>query len=287
MPSDERRPQSRRSSANKREVQQPYPRTDQMRRNPRTGERPSYYGDSTSYNTDEDEDIFGEDSDIAFAYDPPRKHSSSIRMSPVTGQQASPRKATQGARTTGNAGRRNGSVIKPYPGPMQARSNRTVDADSYEIPSQHPPRRKYHFLLPLGVSMLALIALWVIASLALAWGTQRYNDIRYGTPRTAQYDEVVGHNDSPAHPSHFIAMNLNRHVVIVEFVGGDPAKSFSYTGPYLFGPGGDLTPVTLEFRDVNRDHLPDMIIHMQDQTTIFINTGTKFRLATDSDHINP
>ena len=55
-------------------------------------------------------------------------------------------------------------------------------------------------------------------------------------------DAVVGHNDSPANPSHFIALNLNRHIVIIELPGADPSKAKIYTGPILLGDGQDLTP---------------------------------------------
>src|SRR2546422_5083199 len=38
-----------------------------------------------------------------------------------------------------------------------------------------------------------------------------------------------------ANPSHFIFLNLNRHVVIVELPGGDSPHSRIYNGPTLFG----------------------------------------------------
>jgi hypothetical protein len=72
-------------------------------------------------------------------------------------------------------------------------------------------------------------------------------------------------------------MNLNRHVIIIEMPGGDASHARVYLGPVLFGDGQDLTPVTGEIRDVNGDGKPDLIVFIQDQRIVFINTGTAFR----------
>jgi hypothetical protein len=49
-------------------------------------------------------------------------------------------------------------------------------------------------------------------------------------------------------------------------------------------------PVTVSFKDVNGDQKPDMIIDVhlsgQDQLSIFINDGDKFRVAKNSDPQN-
>ncbi len=151
---------------------------------------------------------------------------------------------------------------------------------------------KTHWLLPLGVGMMAMLVLWVTGAWLVAWGGQRYNDLHYGIPRTYQTDAVVGHGgDSPAHPSHFIALNLNRQAIVIELMAGDPGKSVSYVAPvYIAGDGGDLAPVTVEFRDVTGDNRLDMIIHIhlpsQDQLSVFVNTGTKFRPSNGNDKIS-
>ncbi len=147
-----------------------------------------------------------------------------------------------------------------------------------------------HWLLPLGVGMVAMLVLWVFGSLLVVWGQQSYDDFTYGRPRTYQTDAAVGHNDSPTHKSHFIAINYNRQAIVTECMGGDPAKSVDYVVPYyIVGDNSDLTPVTVEFRDVTGDNKPDMIIHIhlhtQDQTFVFVNTGTKFRSPLPTDKI--
>jgi hypothetical protein len=140
--------------------------------------------------------------------------------------------------------------------------------------------------------MMAMLVLWVTASWLLAWSMQRYDDIRYGMPRTYQTDAVVGHGgDSAACPSHFIALNLNHKAVVIELMAGDPAKSFTYVVPfYIVAQGAELTPITVEFRDVTGNHRKDMVIHVhlhsQDQTFVFVNDGTKFRPPNPNDTIH-
>ena len=126
------------------------------------------------------------------------------------------------------------------------------------------------------VGMLLMAALFLMMNTLGSWWQVHQDDVTYGRPRTYQVDAVVGHNDSVTNPSHFIFLNLNRHIVIIELPGGDTAHSRIYNGPTLFGNGQDLTPVTAVFKDVNGDGKIDMIVHIQDQVLVFINDGTQF-----------
>ena len=157
-------------------------------------------------------------------------------------------------------------------------------------PGVNRTRRGPHWLLPLGIGMIAMLVLFVVGSLVVTWGGQIHDNLVYGTPRTYQTNAVVGHGDSAAHPSHFIAINYNRQAVVIEWMGGNAAKSVDYVVPYyIVGDNSNLVPVTVEFHDVNGDGKPDMVIHIhlknQDQTFVFINDGTKFRAPTASDKI--
>jgi|SRR5581483_4431925 len=154
------------------------------------------------------------------------------------------------------------------------------------IATRAPTKLRRRPLLALGVGMILMLALVVCLSMFSTWWQQHQNDVTYGRPRTYQVDAVVGHQDSASRPSHFIFMNFNRHVLIIEFPGGDTAHALIYTGPALLGDGGDLIPVTGEFRDVNGDGHLDMIVHIQDQTIVFINDGAKFRPLQPGEHIN-
>ncbi len=162
-----------------------------------------------------------------------------------------------------------------------------VDTDDIEEDEQvtqrpRPPKRghtriRFHPLVYLGAGMIVMGFLWIGLTYLFAWGQTTLNDWHYSRPRTFQTDAVVGHGDSASNPSHFIAVNLNRHVLVIEVPGGDPSKAKIYPITTLFGDGQDLTPVTLTFKDVNGDGKLDMEIHIQDQTLVMINENGGFR----------
>jgi len=135
---------------------------------------------------------------------------------------------------------------------------------------------KRFYLIAVIVGMLLMATLFLTMSTLSSWWQVHQDDVTYGRPRTYQVDAVVGHNDSVTNPSHFIFLNLNRHVVIIELPGGDTTHSRIYNGPTLFGNGQDLTPVTAVFKDVNGDGKIDMVVQIQDQRLVFINDGTQF-----------
>jgi hypothetical protein len=140
-----------------------------------------------------------------------------------------------------------------------------------------PPARKLHWSFILGIGMILMLALWVLGSYALNWWQNHQLDSIYGMPRTYQTNQVVGHGDSTNHPTHFIAINLNAHITIVEIPGGNNQHARIYSGPTLYSDNGDLTPVTLEFYDVNGDGKVDMIVHVGDQKIVYLNDGTQFK----------
>jgi hypothetical protein len=138
-------------------------------------------------------------------------------------------------------------------------------------------QRRFHPLFFLGLSLFAILLLSLGVTQALAWGTNVLNGWRYGYPRTFQIDAVVGHQDSPTMPSHFLAINLHGLVEIIEWPGGDAAHARIFLGPQLFGPQSDLEPVVLRFADLNGDHLHDMIIEVAGSRIVFINARGTFR----------
>jgi len=139
------------------------------------------------------------------------------------------------------------------------------------------PRSRTHWLLWVGIAMFVMLAGWVLLTMLNTWWANQQNTWSYGYPRTAQYDEVVGHGTASNASSHFIAENLHGEIIVIEIPGDDPSKSKIYIGPRLFGDSADLTPVTLTFKDVNGDGKPDMLMHVQDQTIVFLNDGTQFK----------
>ncbi len=150
----------------------------------------------------------------------------------------------------------------------------------------HTRRRgipRLHSLVFLGIGMIAMLALWTLITGVANWWSVKWNDIQYGRPRTFQVDAVVGHNDSSSSPSHFIALNLNGRIEVIEFPGGDASKARIFIGPQLYGNGDDLIPVTLSFVDVQGNHQPDMIIHFQEAQIVYINAQGGFRPATSGE----
>jgi len=76
---------------------------------------------------------------------------------------------------------------------------------------------------------------------------------------------VVGHDDSPAHPTLFLVLGANNYILVNEYPGGNMAKQRPVFGSQLFGSGTPGTlGVTLTFDDENGDHLPDLEIHFGD-----------------------
>ena len=153
------------------------------------------------------------------------------------------------------------------------------DRYTEEVETIPKAKRHIHPLLYLGVGMLAMAALFVLLSSAATWIQTTKDDLTYGRPRTFNIDAVVGHNDSAANLTHFIAINLNRHVEVIEQPGRDASKMKVYQITTLFGDGEDLTPVTLSFRDLTGNGKLDMLIHIQDQTLVMINENGTFRPA--------
>jgi hypothetical protein len=159
-------------------------------------------------------------------------------------------------------------IIHAQPPPIRRRS---LEPEYIEV-----SKRQIHWLVWVGIAMFVMVAGWIAINALGAFWQVKQDDWHFGMPRTYQVNAVVGHNDSASNPSHFIAINLNRHVEVIEIPGGDASHAVIYTDPTLLGDGQDLTPVTLSFSDVNGDGKTDMLVHILDQTLIFLNNGTKF-----------
>lgn len=163
---------------------------------------------------------------------------------------------------------RRSSLKRPHTSGMASNAVKPPKTDEL------PGRRRFS-LLAIGVGMVVMVLIVICLSAWNSWWHTYQNDQQFGRPRTFQMDAVVGHEDSPSNPTHFIFINLHRHVEIIEIPGGNIAHTHIYSGPILFGDGQDLTPVTGEIRDINGRR--DLVVHIQDQQIVFINDGTTFR----------
>jgi hypothetical protein len=145
------------------------------------------------------------------------------------------------------------------------------------IHHQPPPKRRVHWLLILGIGMALMLGLWAGLIWTANWWTEHQLDATYGFPRTYQTDAVIYAGDTADHPSHYIFLNLNGAVEIIELPHGDSAHARIYKGPTIFSDQAALTPVTGEFKNVGGKI--EMLIHIQNQVIIYVNDGTQFKPA--------
>ncbi len=226
--------------------------------------------------------------------DPPRQSTSSLRLQPPGSAPSQRTGSTPAYGTSGTTPIPRRQTAPAATRELPPRSTRVMPPPPQPAPQAQDlfqRLRHMHWLFFVGLGMIGAILLWTVGSAVLAWGVQRYNDVRYGTPRTYHVDQAVGHGgDSLKQPSHFIAMNLHHKAIVIELRGGDPAKSITYVAPVLIVGDNDEAPVTLDFRDVTGDKKLDMIITIhipgQDQVSVFINDNDKFRPATNNDNIH-
>jgi len=127
--------------------------------------------------------------------------------------------------------------------------------------------------------MLLMLFIVLSGSLLLGWIQTAFDDLHYGRPRTFQMDAFVGHETGSV-PSHFIALNLQGQIEIIELPSGDATQARIYVGPRIYGPGADLVPVTLRFVDATHSHHPDLLILFQNTQVVYRNVKGVFRPAS-------
>lgn len=146
--------------------------------------------------------------------------------------------------------------------------------------SQTLSAEKIRLLAYGATALLALTALYMVFSLMVGQGRVMLDNVRYGTPRTFHLSADVGHGEAPGMMSHFIAMNLDRQVVVIDIPGGDPDRARTIVGPYLFGADEHLTPVTLDLEDMNGDGHVDLIVNAKDEHIVYLNRNKSFELVS-------
>jgi len=161
--------------------------------------------------------------------------------------------------------------------PTPAQQNPRQQEIYKEQPVQQ--KRKVHWLVYVGLGLILMLLGWYGFSSLGTWWQMHQDDTTYGNPRTFQTDAVVGHADSSTSPTHFIAVNLNGNILVIELPGGDAAKARSYTITSIPGNAGN-PPVKLVFQDINRDGKLDLVVQIGDPeqvvTVILFNNGTQF-----------
>ena len=141
-------------------------------------------------------------------------------------------------------------------------------------------------VLAYGVTLiLAAFAIYVVISILLGKASVLLDDLRYGRPRTTQVDAFVGHEETSGQPTHLMAINLNRQVMVIELPGGDAAKARTLSGPYLFGANEDLTPLGLHVQDIDGDGQLDLLLDIRREQLVYLNRDGAFRLPTPEEQV--
>ncbi len=167
--------------------------------------------------------------------------------------------------------------LEERPARSSARRYRsTMTAEQQTAPIAR--RRSLHWTVLVGLTLLCMLVGFLVFSALATWWQHTEDSLRYGMPRTYQMDAVVGHQDSAAHPSHFIALNLDGHLSVIEMPGGDVSKTVIYAGPVLYGQDADLVAVTLSIGHDGQGK-PELILHYQNNEVILSDgTDGKFHL---------
>ncbi len=125
----------------------------------------------------------------------------------------------------------------------------------------------------LCLAFIVMVGGWWLLSGVATWWQGVQDNWKYGSPRTFQADQYVGLGDSPAHPNHFIALNLHGVIEVIQINPQDSTKDAVYV---LTSVGNESVPASLSFRDVNGDGKMDVLVTIGDNTpytVVLLNNG--------------
>ena len=83
-------------------------------------------------------------------------------------------------------------------------------------------------------------------------------------------------SDTPQNPTHVIALNLSGKVEIIVLPKGDEQNAKIFIGPKIYASQASLVPVTVSFKDVDGSGRLAMLLHVEDQTIVYPNSGSEF-----------
>ncbi len=145
------------------------------------------------------------------------------------------------------------------------------------IKQQAAQARPYAIAAGIAVSVLVI---YLAINTTISFLGQKADDLTYGKIRKVDLQAYVGHNETPDHPTYFIAANLDQKVGVIEVPGGDWSKARAIAGPYLFGKDASKIPVHLSVSDVGCNGKPALLEEINGEQIVYINSGTDFHLMT-------
>lgn len=156
-----------------------------------------------------------------------------------------------------------------------------TSARRYHLPPPvaPPPQRRGLGLGALTAVVLSCVFMGICLALIIPPAWQNWRDsATYGYPRTFHLNADVGHGDPNHRTSHFIALNNNGNLEVIELPGGDPATypPRLYKIATLTGSGADLVVLTVSVSDVNGDGRLDLIASYSGAEVILFNDGKTF-----------
>ena len=180
--------------------------------------------------------------------------------------------------------RQNTSALRPLPDPVNPLPDLGVETRLVSVPLPSLPGYNAK-----AVRVASLIGIVLLASLLLPaiykMVGEKFDDLRYGYPRTDQIDMYTGREAKGQAASHLWVTNMYRQVVIFECTGADANHCRLYSGPYLFDKDGDKTVVKLSQIDLNQDQYPDLRLLIGELAVDCLNDGTQFKIPTKLDYI--
>ena len=136
-----------------------------------------------------------------------------------------------------------------------------------------PGKNRKHWLFSVSLVVSIMLAGWLLFSMLGSWIQSKIDDFTYGYPRTYQVDQDVGHF---GRVSHFLCLNLNGEIEMIETQKGHPEVAKSYIVTALPEDQARL-PVTLSFQNIKGYGSIDAIVHYGTAEIPLYNNGTTFQ----------
>jgi hypothetical protein len=146
--------------------------------------------------------------------------------------------------------------------------------DASQPQQQAPPaKNRKHWLFYVSLVVCIMLAGWLLFSMLGSWIQSKIDDFTYGYPRTYQVDQDVGHD---GRVSHFLCLNLNGEIEVIETQQGHPEASKIY--PIVTLPHDQASvPVTISFQNIKGYGSLDAIVHYGTAEIPLYNNGTTFQ----------